>query len=213
MEKKKKMSGCGIAALIGGLLIIGVIVLAVFGFYWMFSARKMEVEEKVAMAQSAAIRDSAIASLDEDGRLLYDESDWPVFEPLKPGDAVSRDHYLISTIDTTATELARENFRERADGAPVAWTMKLEDVSSGPGAELVADFVITYGIRHRGGGGSYSQLNVTAVFGEEERESLLKLRRGNWVTVNGTLSLSGRQPRILDANIVKPDVINEKQGE
>jgi len=206
MQKKKKVSGCGVAAIIGAAVILGVITLVVFGFYWLFSARKMEVKEKVAMAQSAAVRDSAIASMDEDGRLVYDESDWPVFEPLKPGDAVSRDQFLISTIDDTATELARESFRERADGAPVAWMMKLSDVRAATDGELVADFLISYGIRNRGGGGSYSQLKVVAIFDEDQRESLLNLRRGNWVTVNGTLSLTAKQPRILDANIVIPDV-------
>lgn len=202
MQPKKKMSGCGVAALIGSAVILGCIALVVFVFYGFFKIRKVESAEKVAMAQSAAVRDSAIASMDEDGRLLYDESDWPVFEPLQPGDAVSRDHYLISTIDKTATELARESFRQRADGAPVEWKMKLSDVRSGSGDELVAEFTISYGIRHVNGGGSYSQLKVVAVFDEDQRESLLKLRRGNWVTVNGKLSLTGNQPRIMDAKVV-----------
>lgn len=206
MEKKKKMSGCAVAALIGGAVILALIALVVFVFYGFFRVKKVESAHKVEQAQLVAARDRGIATMTEDGRLYFDESDLPTFEPLEPGDAVSRDQFLISMVDSTATALARENFRKQADGAPVEWTMKLKDVGGSGVVGLVADFEIAYGIRQFGGGEMYSQLHVEAQFDEDQRTSLLKLRRGEWVTVNGTLSLGGSQPRITDAKVVEAEV-------
>lgn len=210
MEKKKKMSGCAIAALIGAAVLLGGIALVAFVLFGYLNARKTESMQKMELAQLAAERDMGIATMAEDGRLFFDEADLPEFEPLKPGDAVSRDQFLISTVDSTSTALARENFRQQADGAPVEWSMKLMDVSSAQVGSLVADFEIAYGIRRFGGTEMYSQLQVEAEFDKSQRDALLRLRRGHWVTVNGTLSLAGGKPRIVKAKVVERDASKDQ---
>lgn len=186
MEPSRK-SGCWKLAVGGALLIVIVAGLLIFGLVRWFTGQ----DELV---------------MDDRGRIRIEANDLPDFDPLQPGETITRNRYLVAMLDDTKTELARQTFRDHAHGAPTEWRMMLADVSeSGVGltAELFVELIIDYGITHRGSSKS-SRLEVDAEFDPDQRDRLLGLRRGEPVTVAGTLSLEGDQPRILGAKI-KPD--------
>jgi hypothetical protein len=174
-------SGCWKLAAGGALLVVIVVGLLVFGLIRWFAA-----EDDLVM--------------DERGKIRIEAEDLPEFEPLKPGETVTRNRYLVAMLDETRTDLARQAFRERADGAPTEWRMILADISetdAGPVASLFVDYEIIHTMSSQS-----SRLEVTAAFDPARRDALLELRRGEPVTVAGTLSLDGAAPRILDARIV-----------
>ncbi|MGE9270447.1 MAG: hypothetical protein ACQKBU_06560 [Verrucomicrobiales bacterium] len=200
MEKKGKMSGCGFATLIGALLIFGAFALVVFVFYGLWSHSDSSREGHSDEALMAKDHEAGFSTVEE-GRLIFDESHWPVFPPLEEGEAVSRDRFLISMIDRSATELARETFLERADGALVEWSLKLVNLRKS-GGSLEGTFEIGYGLR-RGSARSFNQLQIEVIFAADQHDELLRLRKGDWVTIQGELSLPDRgNPVIRKARVV-----------
>lgn len=202
---KKGNSGCRIAALIVGGIVL-VFALVVGGLFWMLNARSIEMhgEAKRAHAEAVEVMESAAASSGS-GRLEFDESDWQSLVPLEEDQAVSLKQFILTMDDPRSTELARETFRERADGAPVTWSMTLNGVKE-EGGLLVADLDVPYATRKAAGPGTtttYGELNVRAEFDPSQRDALIKLRRGDPVTVQGRLALDGRSVRIVEAEVAE----------
>lgn len=197
---KKNNSGCRIAALIfcGILLVFG---LGVAGIIWMFTARKAG-EKEARNQETAALVESAQAP-DEEVRLDFDASDLESLEPLEEGQPVTLRHYILMTTDPRATDLAKEAFRQRADGAPATWRLTLQSIGQGDGF-IVADLLARYAFHIRGGM-SGSTMMVRAKFDDSQRESLIGLRQEDRVTVSGTLDLSGDEVLITDAQVVTPE--------
>jgi hypothetical protein len=208
MEKKGN-SGCRIAALIVGGIVL-VFALVVGGLFWMLSARNAEAFEhakQVQLRQEEAMQTMSVSSSGGagPGRLQFDESDWRELVPLKEDEAVSLKQFILTIDDPRATELARETFRERADGAPVTWSMTLASVKE-EGGLLVADLDAPYAISKTTGSSgttTYGELSVQAEFDSSQRDALIKLRRGDSVTVQGRLALDGRRVRIVEAVVAE----------
>lgn len=191
MEKKGN-SGCRVVAMIfAGIVVLFLVV--VFGLYWMFTARKSEAVEAVQIAEAEVMAETAPAVLE------LESSDWESLEPLAEGEPVTLRHYILLMEDPRATELARTTFLERAEGAPVTWTMTLEDVweeSGVLGASLRADYSMQSGSVIRG-----SSISVRADFDESQRDALIGLRQGDVVTVEGVLALDGERVVIEHAGV------------
>ena len=193
--EKKRISGCTIVTIIGVLMVVGAVSLLVFLISLLFDSRDEDEAGQSSSSETVAAREPVIATM-EDGCLVYDPDHWPVFEPLRKGDSISRDRFVVFGMDDDLTDLAKENFRELAEGAPVEWELMIYDLREEDGG-LAGTFMIPYEIRGRKSG----QLYVTARFGEDQRDPLLKLRKREWVTVAGTLSLNQHDFVITDARI------------
>ena len=194
---EKKSSGClggAVALIIGAIILILVVVFGVVGLFW--NVRKDAAAERAeAIAMSAEMTE-----LHRHGNLEIEEDEWKELKPLKAGEPVSIERYLFSMIDQTATELAKENFRTNAEGAPVQWALKLRNVREAS-AGIVGEFELPYMITRSDGSGYGSTLGITATFDEGSRDALLELRRGDWVNVSGQLSLEGNGTSILEARL------------
>ncbi|WP_338685645.1 hypothetical protein [Haloferula helveola] len=194
---EKKSSGCvggAVALVIGVIVLVLVVVFGVVGLFW-------NVKRDAAYQEAEAVATmSEMAALHGHGHLEIEEDEWKDLKPLKAGEPVSIERYLFSMIDQTATELAKENFRTNAEGAPIQWALKLRNVREAADG-IVGEFELPYMITRSDGSGYGSTLNITATFDEGSRDALLELRRGDWVNVSGQLSLEGNGTSILEARL------------
>ena len=180
------------AFILGGIVLVFMVV--VCGIFWMFSVRRDHAAER------GAIETTRVAA--EEETLVIDGADWDALEPLAEGASVPLKHFVLMMEDPRATELARATFRSRANGAPVAWRMTLDDVRDSRGL-IEGDFSAPYMFRV-GQGMTGSSVMVRAEFGETQRDALIGLRQGERVTIAGRLSLDdGQAVRITDASVVK----------
>ena len=204
---KQGNSGCRIAALIVGGIVL-LFALVVGGLVWMLSSKRVDMEEtaRTAHAEEVQAMESAVGGIGA-GRLEFDESDWESLVPLKEDQAVSLKQFILTIDDPRSTELARETFRERANGASVNWMMKLNSVKE-EGGLLVADLEVPYATSKSVGSSTtttYGDLEARAEFDPSQRDALIKLRQGDPVTVQGRLALDGGRVRIVEAMVADVD--------
>lgn len=195
----KDNSGCRIAALIVAGIVF-VFALIVVGIFWMYQERRVEVVKEYEMAMDRASAEVMATGPEQGDTLELDESDWESLTPLGEGEPVSVKQFVLMMEDPRATELARETFRQRADGAQATWRMSLQDVWSEDGT-LGASLSVPYALK-RGFSTSMSSLSVRAEFGPDQRDALIGLRQGDPVTVTGTLDLSDDRTWIREARVV-----------
>lgn len=192
----KKASGWFIAA---AVVVVALLVpIAVFG---LFLSRKSTAAREMIGPQ-AIIGNARHA---QDGTVVFQEGRLPTIAPHQAGKPVSREQFMALMIDGHATALAREAFLKSANQSPVKWRLHTSDISDHSG-QLVGNFSLPYQIRSNNSS-TNSSISIKCEFGEESRDRLLTIRCGDWVTVQGKLSLSGnsrsgviQEARILDGS-------------
>ena len=141
-----------------------------------------------------------VEASDREGTVVFQEGAIPRFQAHKSGEELTREHFVALMIDDHATELARKAFQETAHDTTVTWLLHTNDISEHKGA-LQGFFTLPYEIRH-GHGSRGSSVSVNCEFAEESRDSLLNVRRGDWVVVQGKLSFDGHQAAIKEARVL-----------
>ena len=193
MAEEKKSNGCLKAAIIVGVLVVvGGVAMVMVPAMW-FRAVKVEEHEERARALEAQ---QAIA----DRTVTFQRGAIPKFPPHKAGEEVKREQFVALMVDDLATELARKEFQRTADGATVRWLVETGDIFDSDGV-VHGHFVLPYEIVS-GNSMSGSAVNLNCEFLPESKDALLGIRRGDWVTVEGTLSFDGREAKITEAKIV-----------
>ena len=175
------------------LVVLAVIGLfgGVFSLFWLRTGHKSSAEARLAHHGTAASRD---------GTVVFQAGDIPRFPPHTRGEELTREQFVALTIDEHATKLARKALQESANGTTVSWLLRTEDIFDSNGT-LHGHFTLPHEIRE-GRSTRGSAITVNCEFAGESRESLLKVRRGDWVVVRGTLSLDGREVAIKEARIL-----------
>jgi hypothetical protein len=190
---KNSSSGC-LTAVIVLVVLAGVGLIGLVGLFYMRAGGTREyateLAEQVAMTEAA----------DRAGTIVFQEGAIPRFPPHKSGDELTREQFVALMLDEHATDLARKSFEETARDTTVNWLLHTEDIFDSNGT-LQGHFTLPYEIKH-GRGMRGSSLTVNCEFQEESKDSLLNVRRGDWVVVQGTLSFAGQQASIKEARIV-----------
>ena len=189
---EKKSSGCLTA-------LVVVVVIAALGFVGLFSLFFKRVSRGREYAAEVSERVGLTVEAGSAGTVVFQEGADIHFPPHQSGEELSREQFISLMIDDHATELARKAFQRTADGAAVKWMLQTQDISESNG-KLEGRFSLPWEIRSAHGSRG-SSVNLTCEFSEEGRDSLLKVRRGDWVVVEGRLSFDGHQSAILDARI------------
>lgn len=180
-------------------VVIGmIIVVAMFQRVRVSNLERNEqhntLETMVAKVQVA----KAASSARDRGTIVLRASDIPELT-YREGETLTAEKFVAAMCDERATDLMRETFHKAAEGAPVSWRLRAENVAEQSG-KLVGRFEIPWKIQFNDyTKGSGTILNCE--FTEKSRDALLKVRRGDWVTVEGTLSFESGRPEIKNATL------------
>ena len=126
----------------------------------------------------------------------------PLGTPLRPGDTVNRETLLRFEQDPGITDLAKEAFAKAAQGAQVSWDLQLGNLTprqEGPIGTFQIPYTANLGNASTRGG----TLQVRVEFAGTD-DSLLSLRRDDWVRVAGTLDLTNDRITIRNASVIQP---------
>ena len=191
-QKRSSGSGCLVAIVLVIVLGIGGVV----GVFFLFTAKVSRSHER---AVGEATRIGMAAEVSEEGVVIFQRDSMPRFPPHKEGQALTREQFIVQSIDSNATDLMRAEFAKTANGTTVRWLLLTDDIRD-QNNRIQGSFSIPYEI-HRDHGMSGSSVSVTCSFQDASRDSLLKVRRGDWVLIQGKLSFdgSGRSARIEEA--------------
>lgn len=207
--QQKKGSGCVIIAVIlVAVAILAVLVGAFFMFFWARKAVVMEGEEQMVRAEAMQMASESrlMRNGDEEGLVMLTEELIARMSATDFGDGLSREHFVAAVLDDHATDLMRKQFAEKANGMRVSWLLRVDDVSApDSNGAIRAPMSMPYRIAQGHGGWAGSSVSVIAEFGPDAVDDLLKVRRGEWVKVEGELKLesNGRSARILGARVVE----------
>ncbi len=182
-QQRKSGAGCFIIAAILGVVVIGACAIFVL---FLGKVRMTESHEAAIMSELHDSAESRSATGDARDQIVFTEANRPKMSVPRPGEEVTREQFAAYMIDDAATELARESFRKVTDQAEIRWNLRLKQIADRNG-KLHGEFELPWMIRH-GHGSSSSSFNINVWFDEAGRDALLKLRRGDWVTVEGRLS-------------------------
>jgi|GEM_PF-3588036 len=201
---ERKSNGCAIAAGVSALLVLMALAILVFGIRGCVSVVHDARHEARMEAREAREHARAVGVEPEDGVILFDD-ELPRPEPHRKGAPLARESWLAWSLDDRATQYAREAFREAADGSPVDWMLRTEEVFQSGGAEPRGMFGLPVRVERREGNSTRVEsrtITVDVEFGSAKRERLMSVRKGDWVRVAGRLSVRGEELRIVDARIV-----------
>jgi len=206
--QEKKTAGCAIGAVI--CVGVAVVVVLVGAFFMYFLARKatvMEGQARMEQAETmlAASEPMMMGAGDETGLVMLTAESVGKISATDFGDELSREHFVAVMADDHATDLMRKQFAEKANGLRVKWLLRVGDVAApGSSGEIKASLSMPYRIS-QGSGWSGSSVSVRAEFGPDAVDDLMKVRRGQWVTVGGELAVesNGRGARLLGARVVE----------
>jgi hypothetical protein len=207
-------SGCRFAVWVVATLAL-VVFLIVGGCSLMIFKRTTSAQRSDTMAvEQAAERLDAPPPGTATARvemLRLEEADWEALKMPEKGAPVSLKQFILIRRDPRATELLRETFATRTDGAPVRWELCLDDLKMKDGVQ-VASAYRSYQITRATGGDSFvaerGQLDVEVEFAHSGEDAflldeLLKLRVGDPLTVEGRLAMDGGSVRITNAHLVE----------
>jgi hypothetical protein len=180
----------------------------IFAFYLLAKVRVVESHEAAALSEMPEPAVTYGGSSDPQGGMVFAEATRPELSVPGPGEPVTLKIFAAYMIDDNATELAKDSFRKVADKAEVSWRMRLRQITD-RGGTLRGEFDVPWQIRH-GHGSSGSSFGVGVEFEEAGREALLQLRRGDWVTVEGQLSLAGGSATIENAVVAGAGVTDNQ---
>lgn len=194
MAEEKKGNGCLKAAIIVGVLVVvgGAAMVVVPALWFRAAQQEQRTEEQRAMEARKMLTDRTVS---------FQRGAIPKFPPHREGEEVTREQFVALMVDDLATELARNEFQRTADGATVRWLLETREIQGGNGV-IQGQFVLPYEIVS-GNSMSGSAVSVRCEFAPASKDALLAVRRGDWVTVEGTLSFDGRDAKIMEAKIVE----------
>lgn len=194
---KDRSAGCLVAAVIA-ILVCGILAAVSF----LYLARDSQAMESDTSMESVKLEDPMIAfeSGNEEGAVVFKREELRRFSVPKAGEEITREHVVSFFIGEGTTELARSAFREAAEGASVSWLLRTAEVFEQDGL-LKAHLQLPWQIKE-GRSTSSSAIRVDAQFVESSRADLLKLRRGDWITVQGDLAFRGDDLVLKDARLV-----------
>lgn len=199
---KNSSNGCLVAVI---LVIILVGLLAAASLLFFFKARNVAMDERIPfpVVEITAPRVSHgvhfSGSDSEKGTLILQPDEMRRLPMPQAGEEITRERFAAFMVDEDATELAKEAFRKVANQASVSWLLRTENVAERDGA-LHGQFRLPWQVRN-GNARTMSTINVQGVFTDESRPALLKLRRGDWVTVQGQLSLDRNSVVLKNARL------------
>jgi hypothetical protein len=143
------------------------------------------------------------------GALVFQRDDLPRFPFPKKGEALSREQFVAFMIEDGTTDLAQKAFRDAVSEANVSWTLRTQNITERDGV-IYGDFELPWEIHDRNSM-SGSSISVRGEFTAESRDSLLELRRNDWVTVQGKLSFNGSSALLKDARLVSEALPTEAE--
>jgi hypothetical protein len=204
-EVQKKGAGCGWVAVVVGGGLLGCFALAALVLFWLFKSTKSSVREHVEKERLFVLERQ---NGNEPMELKPDQlADYAAYQA---GTPLDRDVFIAWNVDPRRTTLGMESFLEKAEGAMVAWRLRVEDLT--PEAETITgNFTIPYQLKDTVGSmttTSSSSIRIQGEFAREER-ALLAVRRGDWVEIQGRLSLKGGEPVIREARLAGHDAERE----
>ncbi len=195
-----------VAAVVGLLVLVGVIALV---FVYSFKAvrhGKREVEEQIAEfkareeARAAVERESTVTAVQLREGELADYSGY------QKGDALSPEMFLAWRLDPGATTLAKEVFVEKVEGAAVTWRLQAGDLRT-QGETIVGTFQLPYAKSDPKGRNLQTGVeSIECRFAAGSKESLLAIRRDRPAMIAGRLSLVNGGVVIEDARLATEDV-------
>lgn len=199
MEKAKR-SGCWFPVILGVVILAGLMAVPLLWFFRSASTRKAAEQEHMR----EAFREAS-GNADERGSVTLTPESIASYSAADSVTGLTREHFVAMVADNNTTALARETFAKRANGQVVRWLLRISDVSEqSESPRLIADFELPYRIMNGPHGWTGSSIGIRAEFPEGERERLLKLRRGDWVTVEGSLRLNdtqAAQAKLVDSKL------------
>jgi hypothetical protein len=147
----------------------------------------------------------------DDGTLVFDGGKFPRFSPDDFGDELSAEQFVAITENESSTQLVRQTFRKSANGAPVNWLLRLEELSQRNGDDVEGHFTLPYRVVQRTGTGTRSRgsaVSVVCRFSDESLNKLLTLRKGDWARVRGRISFDEHSVTIEDARMGEDSEVN-----
>jgi hypothetical protein len=191
---EKKSSGCAVALLVGILLVVVGTMLAGSLVFKTFRAGKEAVASEIAEHRAEAARTA------EDGTLELSGDAMPEYASFQPGRPLTREMLVAWAVDERATTLAREAFREKAEGSPVTLRLRARDVVA-EGDRIRGGFYVPYRVKYGEHRSDTGAVELSCEFVPAVKDELLAIRRDEAVTIEGRLSLKGDQPVLLDARL------------
>lgn len=202
----RKRSGCAVAAVVGLVVLVAVIVLV--GVFSWKAARHGKREIQAHLEQLEA-RAEARATEEESkvaAAVRLKEGELADYSGYRAGDPLSRELFLSWRLDHGATTLAKEVFEKNAEGAEVEWELQAGDLVSS-GDRIAGDFYLPYLKADAKSRSRQSGVEpVTCHFAEGTRDSLLGIRRGEAATLHGRFSLVNGRVVLKDARLATEDV-------
>lgn len=193
MAQRSSNGGCIVLVAILAAVGVGAILLVAIFFTKRASSHSSMVSEMPHPTELHAMAES------ERGGMVFMEDSRPTMSVPAPGEPVTLKVFAAYLIDDNATELAKDSFRKVADQAEVSWKMRLRQITDRKGS-LRGEFDVPWQVR-RGNGTTSSSFNVGVNFDEAGRDALLKLRRGDWVVVEGQLNFASGNAIIENAMV------------
>ena len=204
---ENKSSGCVVAAIIGGVVLVSIVALVSTFLYRgavagkeMVSAQleRHRAEESRAASEAAAVQPIELTA----GKL-------PDYSTYQSGQPLSREMFLAWRADPEATTLVQDTFREKAEGADVTWNLRAGDLRQ-EGDRIIGSFYLPYVLRSEEGHRTQTGVeSVRCEFAAGERESLLNIRRDQMATIRGKLFLKNDGTVLRDARQAGTEVEKE----
>lgn len=200
--ERKKSSGCLVALLVAiALVVVGAVVVGSLVFTSFRAGRELvanEVAEHLAAAERTA----------EDGTLELSDGAMPDYASYQPGQPLSREMVVAWAVDQRATTLARESFRQKAEGARVVLRLRARDVVEEDG-RIRGGFYVPYRVKYDAHRSASGTVDLSCEFAPAVRDDLLAIRRDDPVTIEGRLTLKRDEPVLLDARLAGTEVEKE----
>jgi hypothetical protein len=194
---EKKSSGCVVAAIVGGVVLSGVVALVLTFIYRSAVAGKEMVSAQLERHRAEESRIASEAASVKPIELI--EGKLTDYSTYQSGQPLSREMFLAWRADPVATTLVRDTFREKAEGADVTWNLRAGDLRQ-EGDRIIGSFYLTYVLRSEDGHRAHTGVeSVRCEFAAAERESLLSIRRDQTATIRGKLSIKGGDTVLRDA--------------
>jgi hypothetical protein len=201
MTESPKTKGCStvVILIVFGVLALLAIPVVLFGVFTMKrSSVSKEHYAEAELTQSPMIE---LKSTDDAREIHFKEG----FRPrsvAEIGDELNRESFVEFFIDSDATTIGREAFIKKVNGRKVRWLMRVSDITTASDGGLSGQFKLPYKI-HSETGYSGSEVSIHAMFPPSEEGALTRLRRNDWVTIEGRLELkNGYLASLLDATVV-----------
>jgi hypothetical protein len=201
--------GCLVAALIiAAILVIGGVGMATFPFRFKARDSAMLRSEQIQLAHETATRMNS-AEGSNGPLVVIDRATLGNYSATEFGETLDAKQYVAIACAPNLTSLAEQKFIEAANGMPVDWPVRIEDIKADSNKEgqITGEFSMPYEIR-KGLSGHGSSITISATFPVEMSDDLISLRTGETVHIRGKLQTRNRSTnsvRILDPEIVTGD--------